>query len=50
MGEKRGMYRVFVGNPEGKRSRGKPRRRRKDNMKIDLQEVICGRFGLDRTG
>jgi len=31
-----------VGKPEGKGPLGKPRRRRKDNVKIDLQEVGCG--------
>jgi hypothetical protein len=42
MGETRGVYRVLVGKPEGKRALGKPRRRREDNIKIDLQEVGCG--------
>ena len=45
IGEKRGLYRVFVGKPEGKRSLGRPRRRCKDNIKMDLQEVGCG--GMD---
>ena len=36
------MYRVLVGNPEGKRPLGRPRRRWEDNIKIDLQEVVCG--------
>jgi hypothetical protein len=35
----RGFYRVLVGRPEGKRPLGKPRRRWKDNIKIDLREV-----------
>jgi hypothetical protein len=39
MGERRGVYRVLVGKPEGKRPLGKPRRRRKDSIKMDLQEV-----------
>ena len=34
-------YRVLVGNPEGKRSLGRSRRRWKDNIKMDLQEVGC---------
>jgi len=38
MGERRGVYRVLVEKPEGK----KPRRRWEDNIKIDLQEVGCG--------
>ena len=41
MGEKTGIYRVLVGKPEGKRPLGRPRRRRKDNIKMDLQEVGC---------
>jgi hypothetical protein len=43
MGEDRGVYRVLVGKPEGKRSLGRPRRRWEDNIKIDLQEVGGGR-------
>jgi hypothetical protein len=42
MGEGRGVYRVLVGKPGGKRSQGRPRRRWADNIKIDLQEVGCG--------
>jgi len=42
MGEERGVYRVLVGKPEGKRPLGRPRRRRVDNIKMDLQEVGCG--------
>jgi len=45
MGERRGVYRVFVGKPEGKRPLGRPRRRWEDNTKMDLQEV--GRGGVD---
>jgi hypothetical protein len=41
MGEKRGVYRVLVGKPEGKRPIGRPRRRWEDNNKMDLQEVGC---------
>ena len=37
MGEGRGMYRVLVGKPEGRRPMGRPRRRREDNLKMDLQ-------------
>jgi len=44
MGEGRGVYRVLVGKPEGKRPLGSPRRRWEDNMKMDLQEVGCGRM------
>jgi hypothetical protein len=41
MGEKRSMYRVLVGKPEGKRPLGRPRCRWEDNIKVDLQEVGC---------
>jgi hypothetical protein len=49
MGEGRGVYRVLVGKPEGKRLLGRPRRRWEDNIRMDLQEVGCG-CGLDRAG
>jgi hypothetical protein len=39
MGEDRGVLRVLVGKPEGKRPLGRPRRRWENNIKIDLQEV-----------
>jgi len=42
MGKVRGVYRVLVGKPEGKRPLGRPRRRWKDNIKTDLQEVGGG--------
>ena len=45
MGEERGVYRVLVGKPEGKRPRGRPRHRRMDNIRMDLQEVGCGNVG-----
>ena len=45
MGEKRGVYRVLMGKPEGKKPLGRPRRRWEDNIKMDLQEV--GRGGMD---
>jgi hypothetical protein len=45
MGEGRGVYRILVGKPEGKRPLGRPRRRWEDNIKMDLQEVGCG--GMD---
>ena len=45
MGERRGVYRVLVGKPEGKRPLRRPRRRWEDNIKMDLQEVGCG--GMD---
>ena len=37
IGEESGMYRVFVGKPEGRRALGRPRRRWVDNIKMDLQ-------------
>ena len=39
MGEKRGVYMVLVGKPEGKRQLGRPRSRWEDNFKMDLQDV-----------
>jgi len=42
MGERRGLYRVLVVRPEGKRPLGRPRLRWQDNIKMDLQEVGCG--------
>jgi hypothetical protein len=41
-GDGRGVYRVLVGKPEGRRLLWRPRRRWKDNVKMDLQEVGCG--------
>jgi hypothetical protein len=37
--EKRNAYRILVGNPEGKRQLGRPRRRWVNNIKIDLREI-----------
>jgi hypothetical protein len=42
MGKGRGVYRFFVGKPEGKNPLGRPRRRWEDNINMDLQEVGCG--------
>jgi len=42
MGELRGVYRVLVGKPEGRRQLGRPRCRWVDNIRMDLQEVRCG--------
>jgi hypothetical protein len=41
MGERRGVLRVVVGKPEGKRPLGRPRHRWEDDIKNDLQEVGC---------
>jgi hypothetical protein len=42
MGEERGMHKVLVGKPEGKRPLGRPRRRWEYNIKMDLQDVGGG--------
>jgi hypothetical protein len=42
MGEERGVLRVLVGKPEGKRPSGRHRRRWEDNINMDLQEVGGG--------
>jgi hypothetical protein len=42
--EGRGVYRVLVGRPEGKRPLGRPKRRWEDNIKLDLKEI-----GIDET-
>jgi hypothetical protein len=44
-GERRGVYRVFVGKPEGKRPLGRPRRRWEDNIEMNLRGVGCD--GMD---
>jgi hypothetical protein len=44
-GGSRGVYRVLVRKPDGKRPLGRPKRRWEDNIKTDLQEVGCG--GMD---
>jgi hypothetical protein len=40
--QSKGVYRVLVGKPEGKRPMGRPRHRWEDNIKMDLQAVGCG--------
>ena len=42
MGDRRGVYRVLVGKPEGKRPLGRHRRRWDYDIKLDFQEVGCG--------
>jgi hypothetical protein len=44
-GEERGVYRILVGKPEGKRLLGRPRRRWEDNIKMNIQEEGC--VGVD---
>jgi len=45
MCEERGVYRVLVGKPEGKRPLGRPKRRWVDNIRMNLQEVGCVYMG-----
>jgi hypothetical protein len=47
MWERRGVYRILKGKPEGKRPPERPRRRWEDNIKMNLQEV---EYGLDLSG
>ena len=49
MGEGKGVHRVLVGKPEGRRPLGRPRRRWEDNIKMDLEEVGWW-HGLDLSG
>jgi len=42
MDEERGVYRVLVGKPEGRRPLGRPRRRWVNNIRTDIQDVGCG--------
>ena len=42
MGEVKGVYRVLVGKPEGRRPLGRPRYRRVDNIRMHLRDVGCG--------
>jgi hypothetical protein len=46
MGERRGVNRVLVGKPEGKRPLGRPRHSWEDNIKMVHQEVECGSMDL----
>jgi hypothetical protein len=45
MGVRKGVFRVLVGKPEGKRPLGRPRRKWENNIKMDLQEMGC--VGMD---
>jgi hypothetical protein len=42
MGEKRKVYKVLVGKPEGKRPLGRPKRRWEDGIRMDLREIGLG--------
>ena len=46
----RGVHRVLVAKPQGKRPLGRPKHRWKDNIKMGLQDVGCWGFGLNRAG
>ena len=48
MGEERGVYRVLLRKPEGRRPLGRPRRRWVGNIRLDLQEVDCGNMNWIR--
>jgi hypothetical protein len=48
MGQRRDVYRVLMGRPDGRRPFGRPRRRWENNFKMDLQELGCG--GMDWIG
>jgi hypothetical protein len=50
IGEKRNVYSLLVGKPEGKRPLGRPRRRWIDNIKMDLSEIGIECCGLDWSG
>jgi hypothetical protein len=47
MGEKRNAYKVLLGNPEGKRPLGRPRRRLVDSIKMDLRDRMDGMHWID---
>ena len=50
VGERRGLYRVLVAKPEAKKLLWRTRRRWEDNIKIDLQELVCrGMDWIDLT-
>jgi hypothetical protein len=49
-GEGESCVQGFGGKPEGKRPLRRPKLRCKDNIKMDLQEVGCGGYGLDWAG
>jgi len=48
--EKRSVYTILAGKPDGKRPLGRFRRRREVNMKMNFQELRCEGYGLDRAG
>jgi hypothetical protein len=50
MGEERKVYKVLVGNPEGKIPLGRARRRWEDGIRMDVREIGLGVCGVDSTG
>ena len=50
MEESRGVYRILVGRPEGKRPFWRPKRRWEDNIKMYLQKFRTWGYGMDRSG
>jgi hypothetical protein len=50
MGKDKKVYKVLVGNPEGKRPLGRPTRRWEDVIRMDLREIGLWGCGLDSTG
>jgi len=50
MGDKRNACNILVVKPERKRPLARPRRRWKDNVRMDLREIGRGRCGLDAYG
>ena len=47
VGARRGIYRGFVGRPEGRRTLGRPKCKWEDSIKIDLQDVGSGMDQID---
>jgi hypothetical protein len=45
MGEMRNVYKILVGNPEGMRPVGRPRRRWDDNIRMDIRKIGCEGVG-----
>jgi hypothetical protein len=50
MGEERNVYKVLMGNPEGKRPLERPRHRWEDGIRVDLREIGWGGCRLDSVG
>jgi hypothetical protein len=46
-GRDENLYRILVGEPEGKTPLGRPRLRWEHNIKISLKDILCGGYGLD---